>query len=313
MGRRIGFKSLTCQAGLWDLMRGKYKLGDTVIDGLNVDYMIDDGKGTDTWDRLMTPKNAPPAPASGAPGAPAGSGKLPQLSGKIVINSGTVTLIRGTIQPKLFNTTWEQARLESVEATFDITALDKPWTYEVHADTLEDNAPRGTLTSSGTVSLGDAAAMTVDVRITGENVRTGPLGATLIPGATAADVRQAVGPVLAKVDVAIKSDNGSLTFAKCEASGPVALVRGRPTVDLTTTPATLGVAAGEPSVISLGISKRLAAGIPQPVLPRGGRRAGKRYPDVRIAAGAAGRASVGEGDDGQGPGGREGRDARAKG
>ena len=150
MGRRMGFKSLKCQASLWNLLRGKYKLGETVIEGLNFDYVINDGRGSDSFDRMKPPADgAAPASAGGA------ANLLPELSGKITINSGTIVLNRGTVQPKLYNTTWEAARMEAVEATFDIQSLDRPWTYTFSADTVDGTAPRGSINSAGTVDLGE--------------------------------------------------------------------------------------------------------------------------------------------------------------
>lgn len=46
MGRRIGCKSLTCQAGLWKLLRNNFQLGDTTVEGLHLDWVVDDGRET---------------------------------------------------------------------------------------------------------------------------------------------------------------------------------------------------------------------------------------------------------------------------
>jgi hypothetical protein len=258
MNRRMGFKSLTCQASLWNLLRGKYKLGETVIEGLNLDYVVNDGRGSDSFDRMKDP------PPEGASAPPASGGWLPNLSGKITINSGTITLIRGTVQPKLYNVTWEQGRLANVEATFDIASLDKPWTYTFSADTLEGDAERGSISSSGTVDLGengqaDAKQLKLDLTMTGEKVRTGTLGAALIPAATPQDARQALGDVLEKIDVAVRASDGMVTFVRCDASGPGAQVHLKPTIDLAATPAVLGIGGSEAGTISLGVSKGLAA------------------------------------------------------
>src|SRR5207248_309006 len=99
------------KASLWNLLRGKYKLGETTIEGLNIDYVVNDGRGTDSFDRMKGGDAAGAAPADSP---------LPELSGKITIKNGTITLFRGTVQPKLFNVTWESGRLESVQATLDI-------------------------------------------------------------------------------------------------------------------------------------------------------------------------------------------------
>lgn len=248
--RHMGFKSLTCKASLWNLLRGKYKLGETVIEGLNVDYMVDDGRGISSLDLLKGP-----------PGE--GGGLISNLSGNIKINSGSLTLIRGTVQPKFFNTTWQQAKVENFEATFDIQSLDKPWKYTVSADPLDDNGESGTLTSSGTVDLGAngagaAAQLAVDLTIGGENVRTGPLGAVLIAGATPQDIRQILGAVLDKVDIMIKASGGKMTFERGDLSGRGASIHLRPTIDLAATPAVLSV-DGQGGTISIGVSNRLAS------------------------------------------------------
>jgi len=193
---------------------------------------------------------------------------LPNLSGSISITNGTLVLHRGTVQPKLYNTTWEKGRLENVEAKFDIPqSLDHPWTYTFAADSLEGDQPRGSIASSGTVDLGegsqvDARRMTADCTLTGEGVFTGGLGAALIPESTPEDVRQALGPVLSKIDVKVKVADGRMTFERCDASGPIANLRLKPAVDLTQTPAVLevaeGGAGGAPGVIQVGVSKRVA-------------------------------------------------------
>jgi hypothetical protein len=193
---------------------------------------------------------------------------LPNLSVSITITNATLVLHRGTVQPKLYNTTWQKGRLENVEAKIDIPqSLDHPWTYTFAADSLEGDQPRGSIASSGTVDLGEGAQadvrrMTADCTLTGEGVYTGGLGAALIPESTPDDVRQALGPVLNKLDVKVKVADGRLTLERCDASGAIANLRLRPAVDLTQTPALLEVAeGGSPSVIQVGVSKRVATSV----------------------------------------------------
>src|SRR5688500_6069218 len=45
LGRRISVSHLACGASLPKLLRGKYDLGDAVVNGLFMDYVIDDGRG----------------------------------------------------------------------------------------------------------------------------------------------------------------------------------------------------------------------------------------------------------------------------
>jgi hypothetical protein len=259
-GRGMGAKSITTQASLWNLLRDRYRVGDCVIDGAHFEFVVDDGRGNDTFD-FMKPQT-PPAP--GAPPQSTAARLLPNLSGRITINGGTVILHRGTVQPKLYNTVWQQGRLENVEAKFDIQSLDKPWTYSFAADAVEGENPRGTIVSSGTVDLGenrqiDVRQMKLDCTLSGENVRTGGLGAALIPESTPDDVRQAFGPVLHRIVLAMKASDGRLTFPHFEASGPIANFKLRPTVDLTVTPNVLEIPeGGGPGVIQVGVSKRVA-------------------------------------------------------
>jgi len=176
-GRGIAAKSITTQASLWSLLRGRYKLGNCTIDGLHFEYVVDDGRGSDTFD-FMKPQSATPTPSAGtvAPPAPSTAQRLfPNLSGKIKITDGTVVLHRGTVQPKLYNTTWQQGRLENVEASFDIESLDRPWSYTFAADSVEGDKPHGSITSSGTVDLGGASTIDpklvkVDAALSGKTV-----------------------------------------------------------------------------------------------------------------------------------------------
>lgn len=248
MGRHMGFKSLTCKASLLNLLRGKYKLGDTVIEGLNVDYMVDDGHGASTLDILRGP-----------PGE--GGGLLSNLSGNFTVNTGTITLIRGTVQPKFFNTTWQQAKLDSVEGKFEFQSLQN-WKYSISADTVEDNGARGSLTSSGSIDLrtGASSPAKIDFTLSGENVRTGPLGAVMIAGATPNDVRQTLGALLKKVDISVKTNRGKLTFERCDISGETASIHLQPSIDLAANPPALVIDAPG-STISIGISNRLSSAV----------------------------------------------------
>lgn len=265
-GRGMGARSITTQASLWNLLRGRYRLGNCTVDGLHFEYVVDDGRGNDTFDFMRPAAAAPSAAGAPAPVQSTASRLLPNLSGSITITNGTIVLHRGTVQPKLYNTTWQKGRLENVEAKIDIPqSLDHPWTYTFAADSLEGDQPRGSLASSGTVDLGegsqaDVRRMKADCTLTGEGVYTGGLGAALIPESTPEDVRQALGPVLNKLDVRMKVADGRMTFERCDASGPIANLRVKPAVDLTATPAVLEVAEGgaSPGVIQVGVSKRVA-------------------------------------------------------
>jgi hypothetical protein len=256
MNRRMGFKSLTCKASLWNLIWGNYKLGETQIDGLNFDYVINDGRGNDSFDRMRNP--APDA--ASAPAPPDKS--LPTLSGKITVKSGTIILHRGTVQPQLYDVTWQQGRLQNVQGTLDIQALDKPWKYTLSADVVEGDAEPGSVTSSGTIDLGengqeDFKKLAMDITLSGENVRTGMLGAALIPASTPIEVRQALGDFLEKIDLVIKASNGVITIARCDATGPGAHVHIMPRLDASVNPPVL-IVEGQASTVSLGVCNHLA-------------------------------------------------------
>jgi hypothetical protein len=253
MNRRIGCRSLRCKASLWNLLCGNYKLGATEIEGLNLDYVINDGRGRDTFDRMREPG------AEGA--APPPDRALPELSGTIVVKSGAIVLHRGTVQPLLYDVSWQQGRLQNVQARLDVQSLDKPWTYTFSADVVEGDEA-GSISSSGTVDLGengqeDPKALAMDVKLSGENLRTGMLGAALIPAATPTEVRQALGEVLDKVDVAVTASNGVITVARCDATGRGVYVHVKPKFDVSVNPPVMAV-EGEASTVSLGVSNRMA-------------------------------------------------------
>jgi hypothetical protein len=278
MGRRIGFRQLHCQASLWKLLTGRYELGDCTIDDLSVEYVIDDGRGRDTLDFMKPP------PEPGTPPPPPTSGwnrELPRLNGKIRVNGGTLTLWRGTVQPKLFDVTWERARFTDLKADLDIPqSLDQPWKYSLSAIGIEDGRDeKGAISSSGTVDLGaggkfDAGEMALDLKIEGADLRSGPLGAVMIPTATGREVRETLGDSIQKLSAVIKAVDGDLTIENLDVRGAVARMLARATFDIASTPATLVIApaaqststpaaspapSAQPVTITLGVSKRVAA------------------------------------------------------
>jgi hypothetical protein len=268
MGRRIGFKNLTCEASLWKLLNGRFDLGQCTIDELNVEYVIDDGRGRDTLDFMEGPTKGPaPAPSAGG-----GSKELPKISGNIKLDGGTLVLWRGTVQPKLFDVTWEKARFTDLKAEFDIKSLDQPWKYSLSATSAEDGVKQtGAIASSGTVDLGEggrfeAGELAFDLTVDGSNVRAGPLGAVLIPTSNNQEIRQTFGDILPKLRVAAKAVEGEIDVQAFELSGDVARVMARATIDAAASPPTLVIAkadgqaaSGPPVTITLGISKRAAA------------------------------------------------------
>ncbi len=250
LGRRMGFESMTCQASMLDFLRGKFKLGDATVDGLYFDYVMDDGRGVSSFDRMGIGQG----------------GVLPNLSGRIKINSGAIAFWRGTVQPKLYNVTWDSAQFANAKGTLDIKSLDQPWTYAMSADIVDYDDKTGPVTSSGTVDLGengrfDPATMSFDLKFEGTGVRTGPIGAVLTPGATPEEVQQVLGASLDKLDIAVKAADGKITFEKFDATGKVAEIHGHPTIDLTGTSPVLMVkkelSSPEVNRISVGVCKRL--------------------------------------------------------
>lgn len=274
VGRQIACHSLATRMSLLDFLRGRYDLGEATAEGVYFDYVIDDGRGSDTFDdirrRTGAAKPAPGAPGTpGAPGAGGAAGAranaLPALSGRIRVNSGTVVLHRGSVQPGLYNVTWQSARLANVKAAADIAALDRPWNFTFEADVVGDgDQPGGKLTvAARDVDLGsggefDASELGFSVTVDGSDLPTGPLGAVLIPTATPEDVQQALGAVFTKLQIAAKAADGKIVFDRCDASGPGSEIRLQPVIEMDSKPAALTV-KGSANTLSGGVSKRLCA------------------------------------------------------
>jgi hypothetical protein len=270
MGRRIGFKQLRCEASLWKLLSGRYDLGDCTIDDLSIEYVINDGRGKDSLDYMSEAAKGP----AGAPvPTAAGSKELPHISGKIKLNNATLMLWRGTVQPKLFDVTWERARFNAINGEFDIASLDKPWKYSLSAVSVEDGSEqKGAMASSGTVDLGEggkfsADDLTADVTLDGADVRAGPLAAVIIPTLSNREARDIFGPALKKLKLAVKAADGEVIVQSLDIESPVSKVAARGTIDVTSTPPLLSISsdstggseAGKPVTIALGVSKRLGA------------------------------------------------------
>ena len=221
MGRRIGFKNFHCEASLWKLLSGRFELGDCTIDDLNIEYVIDDGRGRNTFDFMdeTTQGTTPPPPPKPS------SKELPRIRGNIKINGGTLVLWRGTVQPKLFDVTWEKARFADLKGEFDIKSLDQPWKYSISATSTDDGQNQaGTIASSGTADLGengkfDYDALSFDMIVDGVNVRAGPLGAVVIPTSNNHEIRQIFGAVVQTLKVVAKATDGVIQIQTFNLSG----------------------------------------------------------------------------------------------
>ncbi|HYE21737.1 MAG TPA: hypothetical protein VEA69_25075 [Tepidisphaeraceae bacterium] len=266
--RRNGFESLKCDASLWNLIRGNYKLGEATVVGMHIDYVVNDGRGGDSrnlWGLRRGPD-----------GAFAG-GLLPKISGNIKIVNGRLALWRGSVQQRLYDVKWQAAEFRNINGQLAIASLDQPWTYELTADTVDDeDRTSGPVASAGTVDLGaggimDPRQMKLDLTVAATRIRTAALAPVLIPGTTHDDAAQLLGPSIDKLDVKVKADGGKVAFEQFDAIGPVVKVNAPFTLDVSGPITTMMVGpapkdlatattAPAPSTITLGVTKRLAAG-----------------------------------------------------
>jgi len=258
MQRRIGFESLTCQASLFDLLRGNYTLGDATFEGLAIDYVVDDGRGGNGR-RLL---------GFGAATAPGG---LPRISGNIKINGGRIALWRGTVQQRLYDVKWQAAEFKNLKGQLDIQSLDQPWTYVLSADLVDDDEKIGPVTSAGTVDLGhvgrlDAREMMLDLTVDGSNVRTSSIGPVLLVGLSSEEVVQTFGASLDKLAIKVKAGGGKVNFERFDLESAVAHIHARPSLDMTGPVTALNLGSMnpglslEPATLRLGVTRQTGTG-----------------------------------------------------
>lgn len=271
-GRQIKFGTLRAEMGFLGLVAGRLHLGEAEIRDLHVDWVLDHGDGTSTFDRLpasWTSLASTVAPGVGTAAEPI---KLPTVSGHIKLVNATVVLTRGQIyRDRHLRTMYRSVRLPKIEGELDIASLDRPWRCELAGEVGErDQAGRFEL--SGVVDLGDkgrlemgkaTADLTLKLRdlsnaLSGERA---PLGWVLLPLLPLEDYATALGPSLARVEGHLTAGEGKVRFDHFEAEGKTASgqrieMKGQPMVDLLSRPRKLGV--GGPTVLSVQLTREMA-------------------------------------------------------
>src|SRR5438105_1317979 len=130
-GRSIKFARLDSQLPFRKLLLGHYPLKNATIKDRSVEYTIDYGDGTDTFDRIQAgwmPNQVTPTPAASKPRVPM---ELPDLSGNINLVNATLTLTRGQILDKGFRTVFRSARFYNINGKLQINSLDEPWSVDL--------------------------------------------------------------------------------------------------------------------------------------------------------------------------------------
>jgi len=267
-GRLIKFAQLSSPISLAKLLMGRYDLGRATITNLGVEYVIDYGDGSDTFDRLA------PDWAGGSPGEAGRSRislKLPRLSGLITLKNATLILSRGEVkQDKQFRTIFRSVSFSSINGQLDIRSLDQPWSCNLSGAAGSD--AQGSFTLSGTVDLGesgklDPATAAADLKIKMQNLpnavtqRDAPLAWVLIPFVGAEDYARMFGPRLRTIQTTLGLANGKMTLQDLRTEGQTlerreTLLIGRPTIDLISNPKRLGVAG--PTSLSVDLTRGLA-------------------------------------------------------
>src|SRR4051812_42872779 len=132
-GRQIRFDSLSSPVSVLGLLFGRLNLGETKIDKLYVEYVIDYGDGTDTLDRLPASFDPGNATVITAPGQAAQKlPELPQFSGNFTLTDAQLILTRGQIlQRQQFKTVYRSLRFSVPEGHVEIASLDRPFKYEL--------------------------------------------------------------------------------------------------------------------------------------------------------------------------------------
>jgi hypothetical protein len=277
-GRSIRFARLDCQMPLGKLLRGNFELKNATIKDLSVEYVIDYGDGTDSFDRLPAgwmPNQIAPTPAAGKPRVPM---NLPDLSGDITVQNATLILTRGQIQDKMFRTVYRSARFSNINGKLQIPSLDEPWTCDLSGNVGGEDTG-GTFTVSGKVNLGENGQLNVskavaDLTVTMRDVPnaatpgTGSLGWVLLSLVPAEDYGQMFGPVIKTLDLHLTVGDGKLRFDKFTAIGQLdkkdTSLTGHPMLDLVSTPRRLGVDGPTSANIQLTreFARRLAYAVP---------------------------------------------------
>ncbi|HEV8292022.1 MAG TPA: hypothetical protein VGP94_08860, partial [Tepidisphaeraceae bacterium] len=278
-GRSIKFARLDAQLPFRKLLLGHYDLNNATIKDLSIEYVLDYGDGTDTFDRIQAgwmPNQVAPTPAAGKARVPM---NLPDISGNINLVNATLTLTRGQILDKGFRTVYRSAKFYNINGKLQINSLDEPWNVDL-AGNVGGEETGGTFTASGKVDLGEdgllnVAKATADMTLAMRNVPnaatpgSGSLGWVLLSLVPAEDYGSMFGPVIKSLDLHLTVADGKLRFDQFSAIGetldkkPTSLA-GHPTLDLVSIPRKLGVDGPTSANLQLTreLGRRLAYAIP---------------------------------------------------
>jgi hypothetical protein len=200
---------IKADVSLGRLLRGKLKLGPHAeFDGLQLDYVINYGDGTNSFSRLL---NVPPT----SDGASFAEFATPNFSGDITIHNATINVYRGHVDPNTLTTLFSQFQISDVEGSIHIPSLDKPADYALAGTISAEGTPSGTIRSSGHFQVGQNGRVTpqtlnYDLLVEGERWPTEDVGSTLIPIWSAGDYRDALGPEAQKVSIQVRAADGEI-------------------------------------------------------------------------------------------------------
>src|SRR5438552_9372387 len=250
-GRSIKFARLDSQLPFRKLLLGHYPLKNATIKDLSVEYTIDYGDGTDTFDRIQAgwmPNQVTPTPAASKPRVPM---ELPDLSGNINLVNATLTLTRGQILDKGFRTVFRSARFYNINGKLQINSLDEPWTVDL-AGNVGGEETGGNFTAKGKIDLGEdgllnVAKATADMTIAPKNVPnaatpgSGSLGWVLLSLVPAEDYALMFDPAIKSADLHLTVADGKLRFDQFSVIGETIdkkqpSLAGHPMLDLVSIP-----------------------------------------------------------------------------
>jgi hypothetical protein len=246
-GRVVGFAGFQSdKLSLLKLIRGKYDLGHCTIDGLVVEYVLDNGEAghNDTYERLTgTPSRAPGSPPA----------VLAKLSGQITLNAGRLSLSRAELDAKTLQPVAQTVTFLNLSGTFAIPSLDQPWKFDLEGD--EGLKAKGTL-CLGRGGLLTGADVTADATASIDHVPS-DLVAVLLPQVSVDDCHTGFGPMLEQASVVLNGSKGLLTM-RAKAQGARGKFDLSPTFDLKSQPAGMTVDGSHENVITSALPRGLA-------------------------------------------------------
>jgi hypothetical protein len=228
-GRAIKFARLDSGMTLGGLLTGNFELKNATIKDLSLEYVIDYGDGSDSFDRMAAtwvPNAVTPTPAASKPRVPM---NLPDLSGNIKLENATVILTRGQISDKMFRQFFRSSRFSNINGTVQIASLDEPWKCDLNGNVGGEDTG-GTFKVSGEMDLGEdgllnLAKATANLTVTMRDIPnaatpgSGSLGWVLLSLVPAEDYAQMFGPVIKTLDMHLTVGEGKVRFDKFSAVG----------------------------------------------------------------------------------------------